>query len=83
MVMVSSLIHIVRLLLLRRHDLTCPSWLAVLATVTFGLYPGWSSVAVFTNIVAALINSGVSASTVWRQLFRATRVLSPARCGPW
>lgn len=67
MVMVSSLVHIVRLLVLRRHDLTCPSWLAVLATVTFGLYLGWSSVAVFANVAAALISSGVSASTVWWQ----------------
>ncbi|MFY9917311.1 MAG: hypothetical protein WAL26_02795 [Mycobacterium sp.] len=67
MVMVSALIHIVRLLVLRRHDLTCPSWLAVLATVTFGLYLGWSSVAVFANVAAALITSGVSASTAWWQ----------------
>ena len=67
MVMVSSLIHIVRLLVLRRHDLTCPSWLAVLATVTFGLYLGWSSVAVFANVAAALISSGVPASTAWWQ----------------
>ena len=44
-VMVSALIHILRLLVLRRHDLSCSSWLAVLATVTFGLYLGWSSVA--------------------------------------
>lgn len=67
MVMVSALFHIVRLLVLRRHDLTCPSWLAVLATVTFGLYLGWSSVAVFANVAAALINSGVSASVAWWQ----------------
>jgi len=61
--MVSALIHIVRLLVRRRHDLTCPSWVALLATVTFGLYLGWSSIAVFANIAAALIDSGVSAST--------------------
>lgn len=63
-VMVSALIHIMRLLVRRRHDLNCPSWLAVLATVTFGLYLGWSSIAVFANIAAALIDSGVSASAV-------------------
>ena len=63
-VMVSALLHIMRLLVRRRHDLTCPSWVALLATVTFGLYLGWSSIAVFANIAAALINSGVSASTV-------------------
>jgi hypothetical protein len=61
-VMVSALIHIMRLLVRRRHDLTCPPWVAVLATVTFGLYLGWSSIAVFANVAAALINSGVSAS---------------------
>ena len=66
-VMVSALIHIVRLLVLRRHDLACPSWLAVLATVTFGLYLGWSSIAVFANVAAALINSGVPASVAWWQ----------------
>ena len=61
-VMVSALIHIVRLLVRRRHDLRCPSWVALLATVTFGLYLGWGSIAVFANVAAALINSGVSAS---------------------
>jgi uncharacterized membrane protein YhaH (DUF805 family) len=61
-VMVSALIHIMRLLIRRPHDVTCPRWLAVLATVTFGLYLGWSSIAVFANVAAALINSGVSAS---------------------
>ncbi|MDG5481275.1 hypothetical protein [Mycolicibacterium gadium] len=66
-VMVSALIHIMRLLVRRRHDLTCPSWVALLATVTFGLYLGWSSIAVFANVAAALIQSGVSASTAWWQ----------------
>ncbi len=61
-VMVSALIHIVRLLVRRRHDLSCPSWVARLATVTFGLYLGWSSIAVFANVAAALIDSGVPAS---------------------
>jgi uncharacterized membrane protein YhaH (DUF805 family) len=66
-VMVSALIHIMRLLIRRPHDMTCPRWLAVLATVTFGLYLGWSSIAVFANIAAALIDSGVSASAPWWQ----------------
>ncbi|MEO3761022.1 hypothetical protein ABGB19_22405 [Mycobacterium sp. B14F4] len=66
-VMVWALVHIMRLLVRRRHDMTCPSWVAVLATVSFGLYLGWSSVAVFANVAAALINSGVSASVVWWQ----------------
>ena len=66
-VMVSALIHIMRLLIRRPHDMTCPRWLAVLATVTFGLYLGWSSIAVFANVAAALINSGASASLSWWQ----------------
>lgn len=66
-VMVGALVHIMRLLVRRRHDLTCPSWLAVLATTTFGLYLGWSSIAVFANVAAALVYSGVSASGVWWQ----------------
>lgn len=66
-VMVWALVHIMRLLVRRSHDLTCPSWLRVLATVTFGLYLGWSGVAVLANVAAALIDSGVSASVVWWQ----------------
>ena len=67
-VMVSALVHVMRLLVRRRHDLTCPSWLATLATVTFGLYLGWGSIAVFANVAAALISSGVSASGVAWQM---------------
>jgi len=66
-VMVSALIHIMRLLVRRPHDMTCPGWLVVLATVTFGVYLGWNSMAVFANVAAALINSGVSASAPWWQ----------------
>jgi hypothetical protein len=66
-VMTSALIHIVRLLVRRRHDLTCPPWVAVLATTTFGIYLGWSSIAVFANVAAALIDNGVSASAAWWQ----------------
>jgi uncharacterized membrane protein YhaH (DUF805 family) len=61
-VMVSALIGVTRLLVRRRHDSTCGSWLATLPTTTFGLYLGWSSVAVFANVAAALISSGASAS---------------------
>jgi hypothetical protein len=67
-VMVSGLAHVVRLLVRRRHDLNCPKWLATLATATFGLYLGWSSIAVFANVAAALIAGGVSPTTVWWQL---------------
>ena len=66
-VMVSALIHIMRLLVRRPHDMKCPRWLTVLATVTFGVYLGWSSIAVFANIAAALVNSGLSASAPWWQ----------------
>ncbi|WP_099042080.1 hypothetical protein [Mycobacterium neglectum] len=75
-VMVSALIHIMRLLVRRRHDLTCPTWVALLATVTFGLYLGWSSIAVFANVAAALINSGVSASAAgWQFVVLAAAAL--------
>ncbi|MGV0715860.1 hypothetical protein ABQE93_10680 [Mycolicibacterium sp. XJ662] len=67
-VMVAALSHIMRLLVRRRHDLTCQRWLAVLATVTFGLYLGWSSIAVFANVTAALIDTGAPAAVVWWQL---------------
>jgi hypothetical protein len=67
-VMVSGLIHIMQILVRRRQDLTCAPWLATFATTTFGLYLGWSSVAVFANVAAALITSGASASAVWWQL---------------
>jgi hypothetical protein len=67
-VMASGLIHIMRLLVRRRHDLNCPPWLATLATVTFGLYLGWSSIAVFANVAAALISAGALATTLWWQL---------------
>ena len=76
-VMVSALIHIMRLLVRRRHDLTCPRWVALLATVTFGLYLGWSSVAVFANVAAALIDSGVSASAPgWQVVVLAAAVVA-------
>ena len=42
-VMVAALATIMRLLVLRAPELSCPAWLARLATVTFGLYLGWSS----------------------------------------
>lgn len=67
-VMVAALIHIMRRLVRRSHDLTCPRWLAVLATVTFGLYLGWSSIAVFANVAAALIDTGVPAASVGWQV---------------
>jgi len=67
-VMVSGLVHIMRLLVRRRHDLNCPSWLATLATVTFGLYLGWSSIAVFANVAVVGISYGASTATVWWQL---------------
>lgn len=63
-VMVGALVHIMLLLVRHRNDVSCPSWLATLATVTFGLYLGWSSVAVFANVAAALIDSGVSPDAV-------------------
>ena len=76
-VMVSALIHIMRLLVRRRHDLTCPPWVALLATVTFGLYLGWSSIAVIANVAAALIHSGASASAAgWQFVVLAAAATS-------
>ena len=49
-VMNGALFHILRLLIDRSGDLSCPPWLTTLATVTFGLYLGWSSVAVLSAI---------------------------------
>jgi hypothetical protein len=66
-VMVAALVDVVRLLVRHAEDLTCPAWLRRLSTLTFGLYLGWSSIAVFVNVAAALIESGWSATeTVWQ-----------------
>ncbi|BBY17684.1 hypothetical protein [Mycolicibacterium litorale] len=67
-VMAAALAHIMWLLVRHREELTCPRWLAVLATVSFGLYLGWSSIAVFANVTAALIAAGWSASGAGWQL---------------
>lgn len=65
-VMVIALIDIMRLLVNHHDELTCPRWLTWLATITFGLYLGWSSIAVFINVAAALVNEGWSANgTGW------------------
>ncbi len=66
-IMVAALIDVVRLLVRHGDALTCPLWLRRLATLSFGLYLGWSSVAVFVNVAAALIHSGWSAAgTGWQ-----------------
>ncbi len=68
-IMNAALIDVMRLLVRHAEDLTCPVWLRRLATLTFGLYLGWSSVAVFVNVAAALIGSGVSATgTGWQAM---------------
>jgi hypothetical protein len=63
-VMVGALVQIVRRLVRHRSELICPPWVGTLAVVTFGLYLGWSSIAVFANVTAALIAGGWSASGV-------------------
>ncbi|KAA0092790.1 hypothetical protein CIW49_28830 [Mycolicibacterium sp. P1-18] len=63
-VMVAALVDVVRLVMRHGDDLTCPRWLRRLATVTFGLYLGWSSVAVFVNVAAAAIRFGAAAGDV-------------------
>ena len=57
-VMVAALTHTMVLLVRHAEEMTCPRPVAVLATVTFGCYLGWSSIAVFVNAAAALINRG-------------------------
>ncbi|MEU0494556.1 hypothetical protein [Mycobacterium sp. NPDC006124] len=59
-----ALVDAVRLTVCRARDLTCPGWVRGLATVTFGLYLGWSSVAVFVNVAAAAIGTGAPAGDV-------------------
>ena len=63
-VMVAALVDVVRLVVRHDGDLTCPRWLRRLATMTFGLYLGWSSVAVFVNVAAAAIRAGAPADAV-------------------
>lgn len=63
-VMVVALVDVVRLVVRQGGDLTCPRSLRWLATVTFGLYLGWSSVAVFVNVAAAAIRAGAPADAV-------------------
>lgn len=68
-IMVGVLIDVMRLLVRHAEDLTCPVWLRRLAALSLGLYLGWSSVAVFVNVAAALIHSGWSANeTVWQAI---------------
>jgi hypothetical protein len=56
--MFAALIDVMRLLVRDAAGLQCPRWVAVLATTTFGLYLGWTSIAVFVNLAAALIAGG-------------------------
>ena len=57
-VMFAALVDVVRLLVREAAELRCPRWVAVLVTTTFGLYLGWTSVAVFVNLAAALVSGG-------------------------
>jgi len=63
-VMVVALVDVARLMVRHAGDLTCPHWLRWLATMTFGLYLGWSSVAVFVNVAAAAIRAGAPPDAV-------------------
>lgn len=72
-VMVAALTDMMWLLVRHRDDLRCPRWLAMLAALTFGLYLGWSSIAVFVNVAAALIDTGWSpTATLWQALILLT-----------
>ncbi|MGV1088369.1 MAG: hypothetical protein ACOYBX_10330 [Mycobacterium sp.] len=76
-VMVMALTDIVRLLVVRRADLTAPIWLCRLATLTFGLYLGWSSIAVFINVAAALVKGGWPATeSAWQAVVLVVAMLA-------
>jgi MFS family permease len=68
--MFAALVDVMRLLVRDAVAPRCPRWVAVLATTTFGLYLGWTSVAVFVNLAAALITGGWSGAgyfgTAWQ-----------------
>lgn len=63
-VMVTALLQIMSTLTQRGATAATPSWLLRLTTVTLGLYLGWSGVAVFANVAAALIDGGWSSDAV-------------------
>lgn len=63
--MFGLLIDTLRLLIGRASELSCPRWVRLLLTVTVGLYTGWTSVAVFINVAAALIYQGWSTAGIW------------------
>lgn len=63
-VMVVALVSVMRTLTRAGGDASAPAWLLTLTTVTLGAYLGWSSVAVFANVAAALIDDGWSPAGV-------------------
>jgi hypothetical protein len=67
--MVTALVDAVQLLVRHADDVTAPTWQRILTTTTFGLYLGWSSVAIFINVAAALVDSGLSSTeTTWQAI---------------
>jgi hypothetical protein len=80
--MVAALTDVMRLLVRHDDDMTCPLWLRTLVTITFGLYLGWSSVAVFVNVAAALISIGWSPiETHWQAgILMAATIAAIAYC---
>jgi hypothetical protein len=76
-VMAGALVHVMRKLVRHPDQVTCPAWVRTLATVTFGLYLGWSSIAIFANVAAALIQGGWSSADVaWQFVVLALAAVS-------
>ncbi|WP_237570049.1 hypothetical protein [Mycolicibacterium lacusdiani] len=77
LVMAGALVHVMRKLVRHPDQVTCPSRVRTLATVTFGLYLGWSSIAIFANVAAALIYGGWSSADVaWQFVVLALAAVS-------
>lgn len=76
-VMFGALIDAMRLLIRHADDLTAPAWLRHLTTATFGLYLGWSSVAIFANLAEALVESGFAPTgTGWQAIILVAAALA-------
>ncbi|MDA2892551.1 hypothetical protein PDG61_16640 [Mycolicibacterium sp. BiH015] len=79
-VMVTALLWIMRTLTQQGASAATPTWLLRLTIITLGLYLGWSGVAVFANIAAALIDGGWPSSDVtWQAVILV--VAAVAACG--
>lgn len=58
--MVALLVDVTALLVRHAGDMRAPRWLQRLITTTFGIYLGWTSIALCVNVAAALVDGGAS-----------------------